>query len=380
MSRSSLRGRLKTSALVLPRVLNFQATLRNRGWLFLFSIKVKAHELKPFPPALAMIPSDEEALAAAEMIKICQKKGCFHGITALFLGIGTLWFYPPAAIIAVIALLIVFFLYGQQSQPHKGVLREFAATRNWYHQVQTGRRDYQIRAIFSIDDIFERMRSNDLSPIKSDSSEEVSSEPSPPSERMFRSNYRPVRTTTSIQPPNENDPFIPPAGWDPTLITPFVLHKATSISPARNDQAEPTAGELLPPVSQVRVTRRSSAHKSSEPVAKNVTDLSPAPEGRRKPRTNYAVVRSAKLREAAIAIHGRNCIACGKNFDEIYGAELAKGYIEVHHLSSIATGLRTTDPATDLVPLCSNCHKMADRLKPPPRTIDDLKKRLFPAG
>lgn len=111
-----------------------------------------------------------------------------------------------------------------------------------------------------------------------------------------------------------------------------------------------------------------------------VSDSIAAPEGTRKRRTNYAIVRSAKLRNASIAIHGRKCCVCGFSFDEAFGVELAQGYIEVHHLNQIASGVRDTDPATDLVPLCSNCHAMADRLArhhpSPPSTIDELRKLL----
>jgi HNH endonuclease len=130
----------------------------------------------------------------------------------------------------------------------------------------------------------------------------------------------------------------------------------------------------------VTTSGRRKADMSSGVALQNTPDLFPAPEGGRKRKTSYAIVRSAKLRKAAIEIHGRNCIACLKNFDEIYGVQLAKGYIEVHHLNSISTGERTTDPATDLIPLCSNCHKMADRLSPPPRTISGLRSRLFPTS
>jgi len=79
-------------------------------------------------------------------------------------------------------------------------------------------------------------------------------------------------------------------------------------------------------------------------------------EGERKLRTNYVVERNPKLRAMAVQIHGRDCCACQFNFDKTFGAELARGYIEVHHLKPIAGGERTADPATDLVPLCGNCH------------------------
>ena len=109
---------------------------------------------------------------------------------------------------------------------------------------------------------------------------------------------------------------------------------------------------------------------------------SPAREGQRKLRTNYEAVRSPKLREAAIQIHGRSCTVCGFNFDEFFGKDLARGYIEVHHLDNIAAGERFTDPAKDLAPLCANCHAMADRLTAdldsPPRSIAELRTLLIP--
>lgn len=137
-------------------------------------------------------------------------------------------------------------------------------------------------------------------------------------------------------------------------------------------------GQQMPTAQPDKPARRRKASKLREPTLRSIVDSSPALEGGRKPKTNYAVVRSAKLKKAAIEIHGRNCCACTKNFDEIYGPDLAKGYVEIHHLNKIAAGERTTDPATDLAPLCSNCHTMADRLSPPPRTIAELRYRLFP--
>jgi 5-methylcytosine-specific restriction enzyme A len=70
-------------------------------------------------------------------------------------------------------------------------------------------------------------------------------------------------------------------------------------------------------------------------------------------------------REACIRIHGSVCAACGFNFGKVYG-DLADGYIEVHHIESLAlSGPVRIDPATDLVPLCSNCHSVVHRVSPP---------------
>jgi len=103
-------------------------------------------------------------------------------------------------------------------------------------------------------------------------------------------------------------------------------------------------------------------------------------EGARMSRTSYAVVRDPKLRAEAITFHGNRCCVCGFSFDEVYGSELGGGYIEVHHLKRISEGERKTNARTDLAPLCSNCHAMADKMAlnypNPPTTISDLRQRL----
>jgi predicted HNH restriction endonuclease len=53
---------------------------------------------------------------------------------------------------------------------------------------------------------------------------------------------------------------------------------------------------------------------------------------------------------------------CEFDFNAVYGADLARNFIEVHHTRSITEidgGL--VNPETDLIPLCSNCHSMAHR-------------------
>ena len=85
--------------------------------------------------------------------------------------------------------------------------------------------------------------------------------------------------------------------------------------------------------------------------------------------------RNPKNRAAAIKIHGTTCLACGFNFNEFYGKELAKDFIEVHHIKPVSQGEYTVNPKTDLVPLCSNCHSMIHKEKHPPQTIDEIRNR-----
>ena len=71
--------------------------------------------------------------------------------------------------------------------------------------------------------------------------------------------------------------------------------------------------------------------------------------------------RDAKLRVDALSMHGFDCMACGFNFGKFYG-EIGKGFIEVHHVVPLSEAGRTeTNPETDLIVLCSNCHRIIHR-------------------
>lgn len=80
-------------------------------------------------------------------------------------------------------------------------------------------------------------------------------------------------------------------------------------------------------------------------------------------------------RDACIRIHGTRCHGCGFDFGAFYG-ELAEGYIEIHHIESLAaSGEVHINPATDLVPLCSNCHSVVHRVAPP-LPISELRRMV----
>lgn len=71
-------------------------------------------------------------------------------------------------------------------------------------------------------------------------------------------------------------------------------------------------------------------------------------------------------REACIQLKGSRCVVCGFDFAAVYGP-LGAGYIEIHHttpVASVGTDYRI-NIATDLEPLCSNCHSMVHREHPP---------------
>jgi 5-methylcytosine-specific restriction enzyme A len=91
-------------------------------------------------------------------------------------------------------------------------------------------------------------------------------------------------------------------------------------------------------------------------------DLVPDTEGEKKVGQHVYYERRPEHRATALAHHGRLCACCGFDFDAVYGADLARGYIEVHHVRSITEQSgKPFDPHADLVPLCSNCHSMVHR-------------------
>jgi predicted HNH restriction endonuclease len=84
--------------------------------------------------------------------------------------------------------------------------------------------------------------------------------------------------------------------------------------------------------------------------------------------------RNPVNREKAIEIHGLNCVCCGFNFEEVYGVR-GKDFIEVHHIKPLSTIKEEVviNPVTDLVPICSNCHRMIHRRIDNVLTVEELK-------
>lgn len=101
-------------------------------------------------------------------------------------------------------------------------------------------------------------------------------------------------------------------------------------------------------------------------------------EGKEKTRIQTYYERNPKLRAQAIKIHGTKCVVCGFDFEEKYG-QLGAGYIEIHHLIPHASikGEREVDPKKDLIPVCSNCHRMIHKPRGTWLKIEELKNRLL---
>lgn len=84
--------------------------------------------------------------------------------------------------------------------------------------------------------------------------------------------------------------------------------------------------------------------------------------------------RNPKNTKMAKEIHGTKCKACGFDFGMIYGTR-GMGFVEVHHTKPLSTvnEERLINPATDLAPVCSNCHRMIHCSKDNVLSIEELR-------
>lgn len=105
------------------------------------------------------------------------------------------------------------------------------------------------------------------------------------------------------------------------------------------------------------------------------------PEGRKLYRLHRTYERNsdliAKVKAKALQENGcLACIVCQFDFSTAYGS-VGEGYIECHHtvpVSELGDGASTR--LSDVVLVCSNCHRMLHR-KRPWLTIDKLQTLLI---
>ena len=83
--------------------------------------------------------------------------------------------------------------------------------------------------------------------------------------------------------------------------------------------------------------------------------------------------RNPRNRLLCLRVHGAVCNICSLDPRELYCD--AGSIIEVHHLQplSLAGEPRPYDPATDLIPLCPNCHRAVHTRRPVPWTPAELR-------
>jgi hypothetical protein len=122
----------------------------------------------------------------------------------------------------------------------------------------------------------------------------------------------------------------------------------------------------------------STADKTSEIFKETMT----IDEGSYSTKTTNVYKRSAQLREKAIefyTVNGRvKCKACCFDFEDFYG-EYGEKFIEIHHQKPVfqfdGDDLEQTiqNALENVVPVCSNCHRMIHRKRDNPISVDKLK-------
>ncbi|MGF2735368.1 HNH endonuclease [Marinobacter sp. DUT-1] len=120
-----------------------------------------------------------------------------------------------------------------------------------------------------------------------------------------------------------------------------------------------------------------SGPKSQKRLGDEYAFTSSIAEGGKKRIFSTRYERDPRLRKQAIEIHGDSCIACGFNFGEVYG-DHGVGFIHVHHVVPISMydKKQIVNPATDLIPLCPNCHAMVHRDPNSTLSIEELQRIL----
>ena len=99
------------------------------------------------------------------------------------------------------------------------------------------------------------------------------------------------------------------------------------------------------------------------------------PEGTYKEVKVNRYERDNRNRKLSLEHHKFECQACGPILTKIYGEEIAKKILEVHHLIPLSKLDRKIKPdyKNDLKPLCPNCHRIAHLQKDKPLTIDEIR-------
>jgi hypothetical protein len=85
--------------------------------------------------------------------------------------------------------------------------------------------------------------------------------------------------------------------------------------------------------------------------------------------------RDSTIRNEVIKIQGHKCKICNFDFEKFYG-DIGNGYIEVHHIIPLCKGEQNPNPTTDLIVICSNCHKMIHRNKKRTLSPEELKEHI----
>jgi 5-methylcytosine-specific restriction protein A len=129
----------------------------------------------------------------------------------------------------------------------------------------------------------------------------------------------------------------------------------------------------------------SSRYPLADPPKRRLSEATPEDEyneGQRLTRERAYFRRNPRLVADAKVTHGTRCQACGFQFAERYG-DLGDRYIECHHLNPLSDRedgeFDAPTTIADVAVVCSNCHRMIHR-KRPPIPIEELRRIIRAAA
>ena len=103
-------------------------------------------------------------------------------------------------------------------------------------------------------------------------------------------------------------------------------------------------------------------------------------EGQPRLRTHIQIERDPKLRRDSKTycrgkLGGLRCLVCQFDFAKRYG-DRGSDFIEMHHIDPLGVSRGVQRSVQDLIPLCSNCHRMVHRYPENPLTLKELKQLI----
>lgn len=109
-------------------------------------------------------------------------------------------------------------------------------------------------------------------------------------------------------------------------------------------------------------------------------------EGYKKIAESGVYQRSAKLRDYAVEHFTKDgkiyCDCCAFSFEDFYGKTIGRGFIEIHHVKPIFKYENEdlekiiSEAIKNVLPVCSNCHRMIHRSWNKPLEIQYLKEHI----
>ena len=158
--------------------------------------------------------------------------------------------------------------------------------------------------------------------------------------------------------------------WNPAGQT-YRLQPERVLASSFTDEDSVIAGFIGSPI-PLLPTGVADDEKLIDLVELDITDV----EGQKLLRQHIVRERSSRLiREFKRSLKNFMCCVCGFDFEEVYGL-IGEGFIEAHHIKPISE-LRPGERVSlkDLIPVCSNCHRMLHR-KSPPIDWEDLREAM----